>query len=373
MSKESDKLLLVLAPEPNSPRDTAYSVVKDGSARVESCVFAEEGRAADDDHHNHSRQLEEDVFSLAIMSAVRDGVAAEKSAAHRVTHTVRMATSMGLALGNLVLQCFLILSVKRYVCMPAVLSIRASYNAFVKEMYGNQTVLYEGQYVRGIQGDEHLKNFGNLGEDMQTLICNIPLSQPLFLQVVLLIWTMTCVREIRKCVEQMNFYYNSVPDRDDMTSSIVENPTDEHQKLVMGLTKELKRTIAFGIILPRMVLTALLMWVGCRWLTATASFGDVIINSIALEFILHTSTLMYLSLVPERSKIDVQHTVIKVRTVHEASLQAFLVPLLWLVASIAWVFVYSDHLQHVIPYYGWDVSIVCTHWLDKQFPNATFF
>eukprot|EP00929_Paragymnodinium_shiwhaense_P093549 TRINITY_DN5373_c0_g1_i1.p1 TRINITY_DN5373_c0_g1~~TRINITY_DN5373_c0_g1_i1.p1 ORF type:complete len:258 (+),score=39.87 TRINITY_DN5373_c0_g1_i1:1-774(+) len=257
--------------------------------------------------------------------------------------------------------------------MPAVMSIRSSYDAFVKDMYGDNTVLYEGQYLRGIQGDEHIKNFGNLDKDMQTTICNIPLSYPRFLQVVLLIWTMTCVGEIRKCTENLVFYLWHVPTLNDMTGSIIENPEDQRQKLVQGLTAGLKAMIALGILLPRVLLTALLMWVGCRWLTATASFGDVIINSIALEFILLTKDLVYVSMVPQRSKIDVQNTVIKVSTVHVASLQAFLVPLLWLVASIAWVFVYSDHLQHVIPYYGWDVSIVCTHWLDKQFPNATFF
>eukprot|EP00929_Paragymnodinium_shiwhaense_P093553 TRINITY_DN5373_c0_g1_i5.p1 TRINITY_DN5373_c0_g1~~TRINITY_DN5373_c0_g1_i5.p1 ORF type:complete len:378 (+),score=60.86 TRINITY_DN5373_c0_g1_i5:143-1276(+) len=368
---------LFIAPRPDPPCrnfSKGYSRVKDGSSSVTPSAFVEEGRASDDDHvHIDSRHLDEDVFSLAIMAAVRDGVAAEKSAAHRVTHTVRMATSMGLALGNFGVQCFLILSVKRYVCMPAVMSIRASYEAFVKDMYGDNTVLYEGQYLRGIQGDEHFNNFDKLDKDMQTTICNIPLSYPCFLQVVLLIWTMTCVGEIRKCTENLVFYVWHVPTLNDMTGSIVDNPEDEHQKLVLGLTTGLKSIIALGILLPRVLLTALLMWVGCRWLTATASFGDVIINSIALEFILLTKDLVYVSMVPQRSKIDVQNTVIKVSTVHVASLQAFLVPLLWLVASIAWVFVYSDHLQHVIPYYGWDVSIVCTHWLDKQFPNATFF
>eukprot|EP00929_Paragymnodinium_shiwhaense_P052652 TRINITY_DN26378_c0_g1_i1.p1 TRINITY_DN26378_c0_g1~~TRINITY_DN26378_c0_g1_i1.p1 ORF type:complete len:373 (+),score=52.33 TRINITY_DN26378_c0_g1_i1:101-1219(+) len=349
------------------------SLLMEGKMEGSSDSDGDGSGSGDHDHivTEHSA-LQEDIFSLAIMSAVRDTVGADKGSSYTAAHVARVATSLTLCFGNIALQTFLIIATKRYVCLPAVLSIRENYNAFEEVMYDNHTKTYDDIFVVGL-GEERLKRFNTMPEIMQKKICNIPLSQPLFLQVVLLIWTMTCVGEIRRCIEQLHFFVVAVPTLPSMQDSIMANPSDDHQKLVKGLTRQLKLLIGAFILLPRIILTCLLLWVGCRWLTATTSFGDILIDAIALEFVLLTKDLMYYTVVPQRSQLDVKNTVIKYTTVHEKSLQSFLGSLLWLMLAIGWVYLYCFKLQRVIPYFGWDVSIVCSEWLDNNFPGAAVF
>eukprot|EP00929_Paragymnodinium_shiwhaense_P082045 TRINITY_DN4308_c0_g1_i1.p1 TRINITY_DN4308_c0_g1~~TRINITY_DN4308_c0_g1_i1.p1 ORF type:complete len:369 (+),score=54.34 TRINITY_DN4308_c0_g1_i1:57-1163(+) len=343
------------------------------SALDSSDTDSSEYTSGDDDNDNAvvpRRELEEDIFSLAIMSAVRDVAAAGKREDTAWIRYMRLAVSLGLVFGNLIAQAGLIWAVKRYVTLPAVLRIRKEYDVYVKHLYGNDTVTYEGQYVRGIPGTVHANGFSDLDSDLQETICSIPLSQPLFLMTILTIWTLTCLGEIRKCYESLRLLVYRVPTLDSMDASIVPDPEDKRQRMIQGLTRSLKALLTLILVL-RFLLVCLLLWVGCRWLTATPSFEDVLLNGIALEFILLTRELLYRTVVTERSKMDVQTTSIRVTDMHPVTLYSFLGSTIWLFLAVFWVIIYVHYLQHVIPYYGWDVAEVCNSWLDRTFPAST--
>jgi len=46
------------------------------------------------------------------------------------------------------------------------------------------------------------------------------------------------------------------------------------------------RTMMFLVLLPRLLMSGVLLWLGCRWLLATPNFADLVLNAVALEFIL---------------------------------------------------------------------------------------
>ena len=46
----------------------------------------------------------------------------------------------------------------------------------------------------------------------------------------------------------------------------------------------MKAIITFLVLLPRFGIACYLLWLGCRWLTATNNFADLILNAVALEF-----------------------------------------------------------------------------------------
>merc|ERR1719262_1056172 len=82
------------------------------------------------------------------------------------------------------------------------------------------------------------------------------------------------------------------------------------------MTVPIKAIIIFTILIPRCIIAAILLWLGCRWLTATNDFNDLLLNAVALEFILLLKELLYHTLVPNRNKHDLSKTKISIE--HEA-------------------------------------------------------
>merc|ERR1719160_2304488 len=83
----------------------------------------------------------------------------------------------------------------------AVKDIRESYSQYEHIMYGNFTyqIYHAGDpYYRGMDGHFNPANFQNLDDELTSVICQVPLSQPLFIGTILLIWTLTCIHQIRQ-------------------------------------------------------------------------------------------------------------------------------------------------------------------------------
>merc|ERR1719210_3289557 len=81
--------------------------------------------------------------------------------------------------------------------------------------------------------------------------------------------------------------------------------------VVTGLTKSVKATLTICVLLPRLCITCFLLWVGCRWLLATNNFDDLILNSVALEFILCLKDVLFVAMVPRRSTLDLAETKVR--------------------------------------------------------------
>merc|ERR1719195_984998 len=135
------------------------------------------------------------------------------------------------------------------------------------------------------------------------------------------------------------------------------------QLLVVGLTRPLKAFIAV-VFLVRQATTAVLLWLGCRWLAATPNFSDILLNAVALEFILMLKELLYNSMVSLRSRRETTSTLIL--PVENAAAFRFSVQArqsMWGIAALAWVVIYITWFQRVLPLYNWDVHEVCRSWI----------
>lgn len=140
------------------------------------------------------------------------------------------------------------------------------------------------------------------------------------------------------------------------------------EMIVARLTCVVKLIMVVFIFIPRMVITVFLVWLGCRWLLATNEFGDLILNAVALGFVLELKDILYVSLVPARNKQDLANT--KIRNPLKkspTSLWTFANTFLWGVLSIVWVYLYIFYLQAVLPGYKWDVRKVCTQWIKVRY------
>merc|ERR550532_2620308 len=92
-----------------------------------------------------------------------------------------------------------------------------------------------------------------------------------------------------------------------MAESVKKMGSDEKDLEIVGLTLLVKGLIG-SVIIVRFVICSVLLWMGCRWLVATTDFNDLILNSVALVFILDLKDFLYMILVPERNKRDLQNT-----------------------------------------------------------------
>lgn len=265
------------------------------------------------------------------------------------------------------LQVFLLKQVEHFICGKSVHDIRESYDVFEKHMYTNHTLTVNGKH-RGVDGTFLPENFNSLPADAQSATCRIPMSQPKFFIAILFIWTMTCFLELKKALQMLKAVVWDLP-RVTRMKSAMKDGEEPHTKLLVGLTLPVKVLVFVLVMLPRIIVTLWLLWLGCRWLLSTDQFCDLILNAVALEFILLLKESMYQALVPFRTKMDVTQTKIHVEDKKQDSgVMAFLGAFVgWGLLAITWVLLYIYHFQAVLPGYKFDVHDVCIEWVKERF------
>merc|ERR1712032_430502 len=113
--------------------------------------------------------------------------------------------------------------------------------------------------------------------------------------------------------------------------------------------------------------TALFLgWVGCRWLVATPSFSDIILNGLALAFIVEIKEMLYNDVFPKIFHEETQLIRVK-KDSHTLKLDApsLAVPVCLTLGSFAWVFTYMYQLQAVLPEYQWDIKLPCLEFIAE--------
>eukprot|EP00929_Paragymnodinium_shiwhaense_P030242 TRINITY_DN17160_c0_g1_i2.p1 TRINITY_DN17160_c0_g1~~TRINITY_DN17160_c0_g1_i2.p1 ORF type:complete len:376 (-),score=54.13 TRINITY_DN17160_c0_g1_i2:289-1416(-) len=315
--------------------------------------------------------LEEDMYGMTVCSLVRDMYFLQQKKGATLTRYSRISTTAFLLFVCIALQVFLVIQVKHFVSAKAVHDIRDAYDEFEKEMYWEHDISPNGKH-RGKGQMKDAAVFYNMTDDAQANTCRIPLSQPYFFFTVLFIWTLTCLYEVKKSW----YLFDTLVFRTETIKSMskaLEQDEDPECYVIVGITQCIKAVIVICVILPRLAITCFLLWLGCRWLLATNNFSDLILNAVALEFILVLKDLIYNALLPVRSKLDLSRTSVHTTRKEGTDLNHFLGSLVWGIAAAVWVAWYMgikgyfDGLQQVLPGYQWDVRDVCEAWVTWRY------
>jgi len=312
--------------------------------------------------------LDEDVYGAGITALVRDSYSLVAGKGDLMLRVSRLASSFLLMVFVVSLQIWVISQMQTLVCGRAVAEIRKIYGRYEFIMYGadlNHIYLTPNGFPRGLDKQYFdPANFDNLTRDEQDLACAIPFSQPKLLLPILFIWTLTIVADLRRCGDLFVRLILSTPTISSMQDAVEEG--DGESQIIVGLTRPVKAALSLTCIIPRWVINVYLLWLGCRWLAATPSFSDLLLNSVALEFIVLLKDALYTGVVPDRNKRATQNTLVQPwQKTEPANYRVFLSSFLLMAVTCAWVLWYVYRFQMVLPDYKWDVAAICKTFVAK--------
>jgi len=313
-------------------------------------------------------ELDEDVYGAGIATLVRDTYSFIEGKGDFLLRTCRLSSSVMLMVFVICLQVFVIYQMQELVASRAVAEIRKIYGRYEFVMYGadiSHNYLTPNGFPRGLDKKYfEPKMFHSLSSDEQDMACSIPFSQPQMLLPILFIWSLTIVSDVRRCGDLFVRLMLSTPTVSSMKDAIVEG--EGECEVIVGLTSQVKALLFFVCIAPRYVIDVYLLWLGCRWLAATPSFSDILLNAVALEFIVLLKDALYAGVVPDRNKRATKNTLIQPwQKTEPANYRVFLSAFLLLAVTASWVFYYVYHFQAVLPDYKWDVREMCSDYIEK--------
>ena len=117
--------------------------------------------------------------------------------------------------------------------------------------------------------------------------------------LAIVMWVLTIMVEYRRCVEQALAVIHLPALAKDDKAEFVWNREDESYAVV-GMNS-LKRVLALVLLsLPRLFVMLCLGFIGCQYLAQTANLGDIVLNAVALAFVMDVDELVANVLLTER-------------------------------------------------------------------------
>lgn len=297
----------------------------DGSGQVDEFEIyfanildeAKEGKKVD---------LTDDVWGCAILTTVSD-LPVILSGQLESQNIVRFAYISLISLLNLTLQFCLLYWISIYVMFPSMKFSQDIYSHFHHNFFSA-----DGHFNK-----EQFSSFSRVGE-----LCQFPLFDRWFTCAVLFLWCSQCFIEIRNS-ERILSGLMSIPllpwgiphtlmiheglhdtesrvqlekvtttlaglqhrhaagDLSELTDAVKKlhdlvsdkYVSEQTYQYLVCLTPLTRLSIFVLVLVPRMVIILLLMSLGCVWLTATDRFSDLILNALALEFVVNIDNLLF--------------------------------------------------------------------------------
>jgi len=221
--------------------------------------------------------------------------------------------------------------------------------------------------------------FDAMPNDEQTHLCGMALSQGLFCRIILFLWVTVNVGELRdnaaKTVGALGL--PRLPDGMDTRLMVRDLPlTEASGCCVVCLNMKGKVGLLVLVFIPKFTIAILLVLMGSMWLLAAESIGDLILNSLALAFVVRVDELLCVVFFPARFQSQLTNLCMMLpgdpedkdddklmqKVVWEFGECAITV--LVSLAIVEIMFIY----QPVVPGYAFDVAAPCAAYLAKQVP-----
>lgn len=279
---------------------------------------------------------------------------------------IGMVGAMRLAFGisamtvNLVLQSVILWYVHKYIVDQAVHDTQVNYRQYHAEVFNvdgsfNATSwhFWTGPYME---------------------LCNLAVSKESFTFAILFIWTARMLGEVRS-IERLVRDINSINGNDGRSPMVEEFENDDgivEECHITSLTVPARFALYVFVVIPKLLIAAILMFIGCRWLCATESFSDLILNALALEFVIGVDELIYDNFAPAAMKDWLEMTsMLHIKgSKHEKDstvIMGYLRSMMYLGLCLGFAYAYIAYLQQVIPGFTHDIQEHCDGWFQKKY------
>mmetsp|Transcript_39696 Transcript_39696/g.86529 ORF Transcript_39696/g.86529 Transcript_39696/m.86529 type:complete len:416 (-) Transcript_39696:27-1274(-) len=291
--------------------------------------------------------IPEDAYGATMVAIVRDLTAAgleSQTKAMRRLSFMRLITAAGTMCLNLVLQLGLLFYIHYYIVQTSLRAIQLDYERFATEMFSSTGKLKEGVWET---------------YDAKDSLCGIAIMNKPFFIIIMSLWTLTMMGEYRSS-SRFSRNISSVPEvatSEEQLDFGSDGIAGEGECLIIGLTARTRFAVYFFVLFPKYVILFILLIEGSRWLATAVGFGDIILNSVALGFVIGVDEVLYSTLLPLRQQQQVASTnffVVQkpfiIADVVRDQKGQFRRSAVYAIGVISWVVLFIFFLQDVLPY-----------------------
>lgn len=201
-------------------------------------------------------------------------------------------------------------------------------------------------------------------------LCNMAMTKRAFCLIIIFLWTGRMMGEVR-ATDRLHRDIRVIPSPT-RESPMVEETDDEHH--IVAISCFSRTCIYVFIIMPKLIVAFALAYIGCKWFVATESFADLILNALALEFVIGIDEFMFDNFAPERMRERIEATKMKhlIGVVHDedgkwSMIAAYSRSLLYLSVCTLWSWFYLNKIQQVLPNFQHDIHEHCSGWFDLRY------
>ncbi|CAE8616778.1 unnamed protein product, partial [Polarella glacialis] len=231
--------------------------------------------------------LDEDCYGAAMFSTIFDIFEISTGVDHDglsiKLNMFRVVFVNIILISNYVLQVAMLWFIWSYVTRPSVHKVQSLYKKFHEEVF-----------VDGAFDSDRFDSWPD-----QDKICEVAFSNFFFMYAILCLWWCTILKDVR-VIERLFRTVKAIPHTLNPFEMIQLPDEDQGESMVkVQMLTPLVRGLVYGvIILPKLGISILLLLIGTVWLSATDSYADLILNAVALEFVINIDELLFQAMMP---------------------------------------------------------------------------
>lgn len=301
---------------------------------------------------------------------------------------------MAVLVVNYIFQFLMLIWISDFVVQPAVHSVQFIYSKFHERFF---TV--DGEFLQDAW-DDATSPYDLL---YKKELCHMVYSKFFFLWLILMLWVLIMVIEIRKIAKLLLDVFrvpacpSSHPElmvravrygnTNGSTGSQMGDEDDDEEDdkhVIVGLTPFVRIFIFCAILVPKSVIGIWLMLLGMSWLSASESFSELILNALALQFVITIDDHLFEALLPETYRESMTKVVLHIPqralSIEEQVAEdwaAWRTSTIYFIFFSSFSFIYLANLQFlpvlgVLPYFRHDMQEACEPFLQSHKSRLCF-
>lgn len=278
----------------------------------------------------------EDSYGAAILAIAKESRHLIEPGEGRLMGILRLVYPLFLLSLNLLAQGLVLFFIFGQVVRPAVRVVQEMMVEFHKDIYTH---------------DAQFRVDAWEAWDKKSEVCQLALSNRTFSGIILFLWTLSNTVEFRaaerfwRSIDELPYPLEGEP----MIGEVDGSPS------ILSLNAASRRMLELFVVLPKAFFSCVLWYCGCEVLAATTSFQDLVLNTVAMNFVTNIDEILYHALLPASyaklvSEINFTYYIpYDPRREERQEKQSFRRAFLWLVVTPVLVIVYMDYVQDVLP------------------------